>query len=143
MVSSQNNEGGVHLFSPYVWKYTYDFPLDILQKPIDEVFDAVKHNSALEKGNAISTVTNPEYQSPHTWEELAEFQGWLGHKLTLIKEELNAWTSTVRTKTAEVLSLLLAFLIVSSTTNFFVIATVSSSGNLNVNSINSAPENPM
>ena len=86
---SQINEGGVHLFPPYIWKYTYDFPLDTLQKSIDEVFDAVKHNSALEKGNALSTVANPEWQKPHTWEELGDFQEWLGNKLTGIKEELN------------------------------------------------------
>jgi uncharacterized protein (TIGR02466 family) len=86
---SQINEGGVHLFPPYIWKYTYDFPLDTLQKYIAEVFDAVKHNSALEKGNALSTVANPEWQKPHTWEELGDFQEWLGNKLTGIKEELN------------------------------------------------------
>jgi|TARA_B100001094_G_scaffold178403_1_gene172429 uncharacterized protein (TIGR02466 family) len=83
------NEGGIHLFPPTIWKYTYNFPLNELETPIQEVFESVERNSSLEKGAALSTVTLPEHAQPHTWEELADFQQWLGNKLTDIKEEFN------------------------------------------------------
>lgn len=81
------SSGGIRLFPPYIYKYTYQFDLETLRPRIDDAFDNVEKNSSLEKGAALSTVTNDEIYQPHTWTELGDFQTWLGDKLTIIKTE--------------------------------------------------------
>ena len=83
------SNGGLHLFSPYIYKFTYEFDYEKLRPRIEEALNIVENNSSLEAGDAISTVTNDERFQPHTWNELAHFQAWLGDRLTTIKEEHN------------------------------------------------------
>lgn len=81
----QLNDGSVFLFPPYIWKFQYNFNYDKLKFKIDELFDAVEKNSKLEKGDAVSTVSVDTALQPHTWEELADFQNWLGSTFENIK----------------------------------------------------------
>jgi uncharacterized protein (TIGR02466 family) len=82
----QLNNGSIHLFPSYIWKYQYDFNYEKLKTKIDRLFSLVETNSKLEKGNAISTVSVDQTLQPHTWEELSEFQQWLGSTLEHIKD---------------------------------------------------------
>ena len=83
----QLSNGGVFLFPPLVWKFNYDFDLDILYPKINNILNLVKTNSLLEKGNAISTVSLDDKFQPHTWVELSDFQFWLGEKINGIRKE--------------------------------------------------------
>lgn len=82
----QLNDGGVVLFPPYIWKFQYDFNYIELKPKIDNLFSLVEKNSKLEKGDAISTVSVNQELQPHTWEELAKFQQWLGATFESIKD---------------------------------------------------------
>lgn len=82
----QLNNGSVILFPPYIWKYQYPFDLNRLKPKIDNLFSLVEENSKLEKGNAVSTVAVDQHYQPHTWEELSEFQNWLGYNFEHIKD---------------------------------------------------------
>ena len=82
----QLNNGGVVLFPPYIWKFQYHFNYNELKPKIDSLFSLVEKNSKLEKGDAISTVSVDQSLQPHTWEELAEFQSWLGASFEHIKD---------------------------------------------------------
>jgi uncharacterized protein (TIGR02466 family) len=82
----QLNNGSLFLFPPYIWKFQYDFGYDKLKTKIDELFNLVEKNSKLEKGDAISTVSVDQSLQPHTWEELADFQNWLGLTFENIKD---------------------------------------------------------
>lgn len=79
--------GGLQLFPPLVWKFTYDFDLEVLYPKISDILNRVKINSNLEKGNAISTVSLDAKYQPHTWIELTDFQCWLGEKINNIRKE--------------------------------------------------------
>ena len=83
------SNGGLHIFLPYIYKFTYEFDLDTLRPRIDAAIENVELNSSLEKGGAVSTVSTSEIHQPHTWLELHDFQTWLGEKLTHIKDEHN------------------------------------------------------
>lgn len=94
-------DGGLYVFPPLVWKYTYEFDLDTLRPKLEDLFAKVEQNSSLEKGNAVSTVTvDPAFQ-PHTWMELEKFQMWLGTKIAEVRncykftknysEVINSW----------------------------------------------------
>lgn len=84
----QLNDGGLILFPPVVWKYKYDFDLDLLYPKINNLFNQVKINSVLETGEALSTVSLPIQIQPHTWQELENFQFWLGEKISYIRTQL-------------------------------------------------------
>lgn len=86
MLQPQNN-GGVFLFPPLIWKFNYEFDLQILRPKFNELFDQVEGNSLLEKGNALSTVSLENSKQPHRWAELADFQNWLGEKINHIRKE--------------------------------------------------------
>lgn len=81
----QLNDGSVHLFPPLIWKFNYDFPLADISGKIDHLFSLVEHNSKVEKGDAISTVSVDQNLQPHTWLELEKFQMWLGAKIADIR----------------------------------------------------------
>lgn len=81
------NNGGLFLFPPEIWKYKYEFDYEILGPKIQKLFDLVDENSKLEKGNSVSTVSLPREIQPHTWDELANFQHWLGEKIAFIRHE--------------------------------------------------------
>jgi len=83
------NNGGVHLFLPFIYKYSYEFNYESLRPRIEEAISHVDQNSSLEAGDAISTVSNDEMLQPHTWMELSDFQAWLGDRLTQIKDDHN------------------------------------------------------
>ncbi len=68
-----------------MWKFQYDFNFNKLESKIDNLFNLVEINSKLEKGNAISTVSVDQNFQPHTWDELADFQNWLGSKIEIVK----------------------------------------------------------
>lgn len=83
----QLNNNGLILFPPYIWKFNFNFDCATLEPKINHLFSLVQENSKLEYGDALSTVTlDPEMQ-PHTWEELASFQQWLGAKIADIRRE--------------------------------------------------------
>jgi uncharacterized protein (TIGR02466 family) len=82
----QLNDGGIFLFPPLVWKYRYDFDLKSLEPKIEHLFSLVETNSKLEYGEAVSTVSVDRHLQPHGWEELADFQNWLGLKLEHLKD---------------------------------------------------------
>lgn len=82
----QLNNGDTFLFPSYIWKYQYDFNYEKLKSKIDNLFSLIEINSKLEKGNAVSTVSVDQELQPHTWEELANFQQWLGEKFESIKD---------------------------------------------------------
>jgi uncharacterized protein (TIGR02466 family) len=83
-VLTSNND--VFLFQPYIWKFSYEFDLEAIHTRIENLFNLVEKNSKLEQGNAVSSVSLPENVQPHTWEELARFQEWLGEKLERPKD---------------------------------------------------------
>ncbi len=85
----QLNNGGVFAFPPYIWKFQYNFDLLKLQPKINDLFNQVEINSKLEKGNAVSTVAVDQTLQPHTWDELADFQRWLGATFEHIKDTYN------------------------------------------------------
>ena len=97
----QQPNGGLYIFPPLIWKYNYSFNLDELQPKLDDLFLKVEINSALEKGNAISTVAVDSSYQPHQWMELEKFQMWLGAKIADIRacykfvhnysEVINSW----------------------------------------------------
>jgi len=97
----QQPNGGLYIFPPLIWKYNYSFNLDELQPKLDDLFSKVEINSALEKGNAISTVAVDSSYQPHQWMELEKFQMWLGAKIADIRacykfvhnysEVINSW----------------------------------------------------
>jgi uncharacterized protein (TIGR02466 family) len=78
-------DGGLYTFPPLIWKYNYTFNLGELRPKLDELFAKVEINSALEKGDAISTVAVDSTYQPHTWMELEKFQMWLGSKIADIR----------------------------------------------------------
>lgn len=81
------NNGGVFLFPPDIWKFRYEFNFDELRPKIDSLFSLIKENSKLESGNALSSVSVDKQFQPHTWEELSNFQQWLGSKIAEIRRE--------------------------------------------------------
>lgn len=85
----QLSDNGVSLFPPLVWKFRYEFNLPAMQDKIDNLFSMVTQNSALETGNAVSTVAVDQNLQPHTWPELMHFHDWLGGKLAEIKHIYN------------------------------------------------------
>lgn len=82
----QISNNDIFLFQPYIWKFKYEFDIDRLENKIQELFSLVEKNSKLEKGNAVSSVSLSETLQPHTWDELADFQEWLGSKLEIPKD---------------------------------------------------------
>lgn len=82
----QLNNGGIYLFSPLIWKFKYTFDFTSLRPKIDQLFNLVEENSKLEQGNAISTVSVDQKVQPHTWNELADFQNWLGFQFEHLKD---------------------------------------------------------
>ncbi len=80
-------DGGLYVFPPIVWKYSYEFDLTVLTPKLEKLFSRVEKNSTLEKGNAVSTVTVDSSLQPHTWMELEKFQMWLGAKIADIRKE--------------------------------------------------------
>lgn len=82
----QLNNNGVFLFPPNIWKFKYNFDQELLLPKINNLFSLVDKNSALESGNAVSTVTLPPEMQPHTWSELGHFQNWLGSKIAEIRK---------------------------------------------------------
>jgi uncharacterized protein (TIGR02466 family) len=86
-VLQQTNNGGIFLFPPLIWKFSYQFDYKVLQPKFNDLFDQVELNSILEKGNALSTVSLPISKQPHGWSELADFQNWLGEKINHIRTE--------------------------------------------------------
>lgn len=85
----QLSDGGLFLFPPVIWKFKYDFDLDSLYPKINNLFNQVEVNSKLETGAAVSTVSLPIQIQPHTWEELENFQFWLGEKISYIRNQLS------------------------------------------------------
>lgn len=85
----QDNYGPLYLFPPLIWKYQYNFDWKILKPKVDRLFNLVEENSKLEEGNAWSTVSLPSCEQPHTWEELAHFQQWLGGIIANIRIQNN------------------------------------------------------
>lgn len=85
----QLNNGGIFLFPPLIWKFSYKFDYDLLYPKINELFEKIKINSSLEKGQAVSTVSLDQTIQPHTWVELKDFQFWLGEKIHSIRKEYN------------------------------------------------------
>jgi len=83
----QLNNGGVYLFPPLIYKFSYDFKKETLLPKIDHLFSLVERNSELEKGDAVSTVSVDQRLQPHTWMELEHFQMWLGGKIAEIRRE--------------------------------------------------------
>jgi uncharacterized protein (TIGR02466 family) len=89
------NNGGLFVFPPDIWKFRYEFNYDILGPKIENLFSQVEENSRLEKGQAISTVSLDKEIQPHTWDELAHFQNWLGERIAHIRREYgftNGWS---------------------------------------------------
>lgn len=82
----QTSNHDVSIFQPYIWKFKYDFDFSRLESRIQELFSLVEKNSELEQGDAISSVGISEDFQPHTWDELSDFQGWLGSKLEIPKD---------------------------------------------------------
>lgn len=78
---------GVQLFSPIVWKYSYNFNLPVLEPKINNLFSLVKENSRVESNGGISTVSVDQNLQPHTWMELEHFQIWLGGKIAELRKE--------------------------------------------------------
>lgn len=99
----QLNDGGIFLFPPVIWKFSYHFNLDTINPKLNNLFDQVEVNSALETGAALSTVSLPIQVQPHTWKELDDFQYWLGEKISYIRtqwsfnhehsEVINSWVN--------------------------------------------------
>jgi uncharacterized protein (TIGR02466 family) len=81
------NNGGIFLFPPEIWKYQYKFDYATLAPKIENLFNLVEENSKLEKGNAVSTVSLSKEMQPHTWDELSDFQQWLGEKIAFIRRD--------------------------------------------------------
>lgn len=81
------SNSAVHLFSPIVWKFNYQFDLPSIKGKIDNLFSLVEQNSEIESGDALSTVSVDQALQPHTWNELAHFQNWLGGKIAEIRKE--------------------------------------------------------
>lgn len=77
----------IHLFSPLICKFTYDFDYQSINPRIIELFRLVQENSKLEAGDALSTVSLPERLQPHTWIEFKDFQTKLGLILDEVKKE--------------------------------------------------------
>ena len=86
-MSLQLPNGGIFLFPPLIWKFHYEFNLEVLYPKISNILNLVEKNSSLEKGDALSTVSLEEKFQPHTWSELADFQYWLGEKINGIRKE--------------------------------------------------------
>lgn len=82
----QLNNGELFLFPANIWKFKYNFDLAVLQPKIDHLFSLVKDNSKLEHGEALSTVSLSNDLQPHSWDELADFQNWLGSMFERIKD---------------------------------------------------------
>lgn len=82
----QLNNGGVYLFPPLIWKFKYIFDFAALEPKINQLFALVDENSKLEQGNAVSTVSVDQKLQPHSWDELADFQNWLGSSFEQIKD---------------------------------------------------------
>lgn len=82
----QLSNGELFLFPANIWKFKYNFDLQLLQPKIDHLFNLVKKNSKLEKGEALSTVSIAEDDQPHSWDELSDFQHWLGSVFEQIKD---------------------------------------------------------
>lgn len=80
--------GPIHLFSPTIWKYQYNFDWLQLEPKVDNLFRQVKKNSDLEKGAAWSTVACKPYLQPHTWIELQNFMQWLDTIIPSIAKSL-------------------------------------------------------
>jgi uncharacterized protein (TIGR02466 family) len=83
----QLNNGGLFLFPPEIYKFKYEFNKEVLLPKIQNLFGQVDENSKLEYGDALSTVSVNENLQPHTWDELANFQNWLGGKIADIRRE--------------------------------------------------------
>jgi len=82
----QLNDGGVYLFPPLIWKLKYSFDFASLEPKINQLFALVEENSKLEQGNAVSTVSVDQKFQPHSWDELADFQNWLGSSFENLKD---------------------------------------------------------
>lgn len=87
MEPMQPYSGGLQLFPPLVYRFEYQFDQETLLPKVKELFGLVKHNSYLETGDALSTVSLEEKHQPHTWLELKDFQEWLGYKIASIRRD--------------------------------------------------------
>jgi uncharacterized protein (TIGR02466 family) len=84
----QQYNGELNLFSPFIWKYQYDFEFSKIETKIRHLFSLVEKNSILESGDALSTVSLHRDIQPHSWKEFEKFQQWLGYNINCIKESL-------------------------------------------------------
>jgi uncharacterized protein (TIGR02466 family) len=86
---SQLLNGGIHPFTPYIWKYSYEFNLPSFEDKLNALFDMVDRNSELESDGGISTVAVDQNLQPHTWPEMRNFQLWLGDRIEQIRRDNN------------------------------------------------------
>jgi uncharacterized protein (TIGR02466 family) len=78
---------GVNLFTPYIYKFQFPFEFEILKPKIYNLLENNSETSLLEIGNSKSSIKAGNTEQPHTWEELSEFQEWLGSMIYFIRKE--------------------------------------------------------
>lgn len=81
------NNLGIQIFPPLIWKFSYEFDIPAIRQKIDQLLSLVEINSPLEIGDAVSTVAVDQKLQPHTWDEMARFQMFLGGKIAEIRRE--------------------------------------------------------
>jgi uncharacterized protein (TIGR02466 family) len=80
----------IHLWSPYIWKFEYEFNISELYPIIKQRFEhwsISKQSSILEDGDALSTATLGVYDSelqPHNLECLQDYHIWLTKKIEYV-----------------------------------------------------------
>jgi len=78
---------GVNLFTPYIYKFQFPFEFEILKPKIYNLLENNSETSLLDIGNSKSSIKAGNTEQPHTWEELSEFQEWLGSMIYFIRKE--------------------------------------------------------
>lgn len=89
LIDHNSQYGPLHLFTPTIWRYQYQFDWACLKPKIDHLFFNTQKNSELEKGDAVSTVSSNSSIQPHTWIELDNFMQWLDTVIPSIAKYLN------------------------------------------------------